>query len=286
MRHPLFSAGTPHPRTPHPARLCPAPLRAVLTTAFLLVADAAAAQDAKPWVPEVGQPGKNVVWVPTPPELVETMLDLAQLTPQDFLIDLGSGDGRIVIAAAKRGARARGVEYSQKMVELSRQNAKAAGVADKAEFVQGDMYEADIAQATVLGLFLLPGNMWQLREKFLLTLRPGSRIVANEYGVEGWQPDKVEKLPDCKEWCTALLWIVPARVHGTWQTPEGELVFDQVYQFMHGTLAGTAISDGRVNADALSFTLAGARYEARVRGNVIEGTVTRKGASSPWRATR
>ena len=254
--------------------------------ALLGISHTAFAQDDKPYVPEVGQPGKNVVWVPTPPELVEKMLDLAQLTPQDFLIDLGSGDGRIVIAAAKRGARARGVEYNHLMVDLARKNAEAAGVAGRAEFVHGDMYEADISQATVMGLFLLPGNMWKLREKFLLTMRPGTRIVANEYGVDGWQPDKIEKLPNCEEWCTALLYIVPARIHGAWKAPEGELVFDQVYQFTHGTMAGTPIANGRIDADALRFTVGEARYDVRVRGDVMEGTVTRGGTTTAWRATR
>ena len=262
-------------------------LLSVLSIAVVLaIATTASAQDAKPYEPEVGQPGKNVVWVPTPPKLVEAMLDLAQLTPQDFLIDLGSGDGRIVIAAAKRGARARGVEYNARMVELARRNAEAARVADRAEFVQGDMYEADISPATVMGLFLLPGNMWKLREQFLLTLRPGTRIVANEYGVDGWRPDKVQKLPNCTEWCTAILYVVPARIHGAWTAPEGELVFDQIYQVTNGTLAGSPIADGRLEADALTFRIGDARYDVRVRGDVMEGTVTRGGAATAWRATR
>ena len=263
------------------------PLSVFAFAACLMMANAASAQEStEPHVPEVGQPGKNVVWVPTPPALVEMMLDVAALTPDDFLIDLGSGDGRIVIAAAKRGARARGVEYNHLMVDLARKNAEAAGVAGRAEFVQGDMYEADISDATVMGLFLLPGNMFKLREKFLLTMRPGTRIVANEYGVDGWRPDRIEKLPDCQEWCTALLYIVPARIHGAWKAPEGELVFDQVYQFTNGTLAGTTIADGRLNADALTFRVGEARYDVRVRGDVMEGTVTRGGSASPWRATR
>jgi SAM-dependent methyltransferase len=254
--------------------------------AWLALAASSAAQDTKPFEPEVGQPGKDVVWVPTPPRLVETMLDLAQLKPDDLLMDLGSGDGRVVIAAAKRGARAIGVEYSRNMLELSRRNAIAAGVADRAEFVLGDMFEADVSKASVLGLFLLPGNMFKLREKFLF-MRPGSRIVANEYGVEGWAPDGRETLPDCKDtWCTALLWIVPARVHGTWHAPEGALVFDQVYQFTNGTLAGREISNGRLHADELWFTVGDARYYGRVKGTVIDGTVTRGGGHERWQATK
>jgi SAM-dependent methyltransferase len=257
----------------------------VASLAWLTLATVSSAQGTKPFEPEVGQPGKDVVWVPTPPELVEKMLDLARVTPQDVLMDLGSGDGRLVIAAAKRGARAIGVEYSRNMVELSRANARAAGVGERAEFVQGDMYEADVSQATVLGLFLLPGNMFKLREKFLF-MRPGSRIVANEYGVDGWAPDQRERLPNCVEWCNALLWIVPARVHGAWEAPEGPLVFDQVYQFTNGTLAGTPLTEGRLHADELWFTVGDARYYGRVSGNAIEGSVTRGDTRAPWRAVK
>src|SRR6188474_499670 len=124
--------------------------------------------------PFVGQPGKDVIWVPTPYVLVEKMLDLAKVTPQDFVMDLGSGDGRNIIAAAKRGARALGVEYNPDMVEFSKRTAAAAGVAERAMFVQGDMYEADISQATVLALFLLTENLNRLAPKFL-SLRPGTR---------------------------------------------------------------------------------------------------------------
>jgi SAM-dependent methyltransferase len=263
------------------------PLAVFTVTACVTLGTAtAAAQQDKPFEPEVGQPGKDVVWVPTPPELVEKMLDLAELTPDDYLIDLGSGDGRIVIAAARRGARALGVEYSINMVALSRRNAEAAGVADRATFVRADMYEADISKATVMGLFLLPGNMFKLREKFL-ALAPGSRIVANEYGVEGWEPDKRETLPDCTHtWCTALLWIVPARVHGTWQTPDGELVLEQEYQMVTGGIAGRPVAEGRLRGDEITFRIGDAEYAGRAKGDVIEGTVTRGGTPVSWRATR
>ncbi|MDB5864691.1 MAG: methyltransferase, partial [Betaproteobacteria bacterium] len=142
--------------------------------------------------PSVGQEGKDVVWVPTPPVLVEKMLDMARVTPQDFVMDLGSGDGRNVIAAAKRGARALGVEYNPKMVEFSTRTAEQEGVADKAKFVQGDMYEADISQATVLALFLLPENLRKLTQKFL-DLNPGTRIVANHFGIDGWEADETAR---------------------------------------------------------------------------------------------
>ena len=129
-----------------------------------------------PFEPTPGQAGKDVVWVPTPPELVEKMLDMAKVTPQDIVMDLGSGDGRNVIAAAKRGARAIGFEFNPDMVALSRRLAQEAGVPDRATFVEGDMFEADISKATVLALFLLPSNLDKLAPKFL-ALKPGTRIV-------------------------------------------------------------------------------------------------------------
>jgi hypothetical protein len=259
----------------------------VIAALALGSASRAAAQEPDPnFVPEVGQPGKDVVWVPTPDELVDRMLDVAGITPQDFLIDLGSGDGRIVIAAARRGTPALGVEYSVNMVELSRRNAAAAGVSDLATFERGDMFEADISKATVLGLFLLPGNMNKLRPKFL-DLAPGSRIVANEYGIEGWRPDRRETLTDCDQtWCTTLLWIVPAKVDGTWRMPDGDLVIEQEYQFFTGGSDGKPVVDGRLTGAEISFHIDEAHYRGRVAGDVMEGTVTRGGKTAPWRAER
>ena len=161
--------------------------------------------------PKVGQEGKDSVWVPTSPELVEKMLDLAKVTADDFVIDLGSGDGRMVIAAAKRGARALGVEFNPEMVKLSQQLAAEAGVAERATFVQGDMFTADISKATVLALFLLPENLRQLEPKFR-ALRPGTRIVVNSFGIPDWTPETTEVLTDnCTTWCTAMLYRVPPR---------------------------------------------------------------------------
>jgi hypothetical protein len=198
---------------------------------------------------------------------------------------LGSGDGRIVIAAAKRGARAVGVEYSINLTGLARRNAEEAGVGDRATFVRGDMYEADVSKATVLGLFLLPGNMFKLREKFL-GMAPGSRIVANEYGVEGWEPDRRETLPGCEfVWCTALLWIVPARVHGSWDVGEDELVLEQEYQMVRGRL-GDAPLTGRLRGGEITFTAGGARYTGVVDGGVIEGDITIGDRRVPWRGAR
>jgi ubiquinone/menaquinone biosynthesis C-methylase UbiE len=167
----------------------------------------AAEQDFKP---ESGQAGKDVVWVPTSPALVERMLDLAHVTADDFVIDLGSGDGRMVIAAAKRGARALGVEFNPKMVQLAQQLANEAGVADRATFVEGDMFEADLSRATVLALFLLPDNLRRLEPKFR-AMPPGTRIVVNTFGIPDWNPDTTDTISECcSSWCTAMLYRVPA----------------------------------------------------------------------------
>jgi SAM-dependent methyltransferase len=256
---------------------------------FVLAATAAAQKADEPFAPTVGQAGKDVVWVPTPPVLVEKMLDLAKVTPQDFVMDLGSGDGRNIIAAAKRGAKAVGVEYNPNMVELSRKTAEKEGVADKAQFVQGDMFEADISQATVLALFLLTDNLRRLTPKFL-DLKPGTRIVLNHYGIEGWEPEATERTTgDCLAWCTALLYIVPAKVAGTWRLPQGELTLEQKFQAVSGNYAldGTSapVEQGRMLGDQITFTVNKTEYVGRVSGDVITGT-SKGGTNAAWKATR
>jgi SAM-dependent methyltransferase len=247
----------------------------------------------KPFEPVSGQAGKDVVWVPSPPDMVNKMMQMAKVGPSDVVIDLGSGDGRNVIAAAKLGARAIGVEYNPDMVELSRRLAKEAGVADKAEFVQHDMYEYDISKATVMALFLLPVNMNKLAPKFF-NLAPGSRIVANTFGIEGWQPDFRETLPpasECESWCEALLWIVPAKVAGTWSMGNWSIVLAQDYQ----TLKGTVIDDGgshpiagKLLGNEIAFTADGAQYKGTVSadGRSIDGTVTTSRGATPFSAVR
>ena len=239
-----------------------------------------------PYEPKVGQAGKDVVWVPSPESTVEKMLDVAKVTAQDFVVDLGSGDGRNVIAAAKRGARALGVEYNPDMVELSKRNAQKAGVGDRATFVQGDMYAAEFSQATVLALFLLPDNLMKLRSKFA-DLKPGTRIVANTFGIEGWTADESTTIEgDCTSWCTVLLYYVPAKVDGAWATPRGPLTLKQEFQTISGTLGSSPIENTKIKGDHLSFTVAGAEYAGRVNGNTITGTVKAGGTATAWTATR
>jgi SAM-dependent methyltransferase len=243
----------------------------------------------EPFSPTVGQAGKDVVWVPTPPALVETMLDMAKVTSKDFVMDLGSGDGRNIIAAAKRGAKALGVEFNPDMVELSKRTAEKEGVAGRAQFVQGDMFEADISQATVLALFLLTDNLRRLTPKFL-DLKPGTRIVLNHYGIEGWEADATERTSgECVAWCTALLYIVPAKVAGKWRLPSGEITLDQKFQIVSGTYsvdgANAPIEKGRLNGEQISFTVGQTQYVGRVNGDVITGTA-KGGTNGSWTAKR
>ena len=259
-----------------------------LTVAVVLIATVASAQQ-KPFTPEVGQAGKDVVWVPTPEEMVQKMMEMAAVTPQDFVVDLGSGDGRNVIAAAKRGAQALGVEYNPDMVALSKRLAAEAGVPDKAQFVQGDMYQAEFSKATVLALFLLPSNLLQLRSKFA-DLRPGTRIVSNTFSIQDWTPEKTESIGgDCSSWCTAMLYIVPAKVEGNWRLPQGELSLKQTFQTVAGTLTAAGKSTevtGKLSGTQITWSAGGQEYSGVVRGNQIEGTTRAGSSSTSWIATR
>jgi len=265
----------------------------VIVAAVSLAVQAVSAQQTtsqkptaqKPYEPTSGQEGKDVVWVPTPQPLVDKMLDMAKVTPQDFVIDLGSGDGRTVITAAKRGARAMGIEYNPDMVELSKRNAAEASVSDKATFLKADLFESDFSKAQVITMFLLPSINMKLRPK-ILDLKPGTRIVSNSFDMEDWQPDETAAITeDCTSWCKALLWIVPAKVAGTWQMPEGDLTLKQDFQVVSGTLGGKQITTGKLRGDELTFTVGNAKYTGRVNGNSIKGTVTGSGLSS-WTATK
>jgi len=253
----------------------------------LLLSTLAAGLHAQPaqksFEPQVGQEGKDVIWVPTPKALVEKMLDMAQVTASDQVIDLGSGDGVTVIAAAKRGAKALGIEYNPDMVELSKRNAAKEGVTARANFVKADIFESDFSQATVITMYLLPQLNLKLRPK-ILDLKPGTRIVSHAFTMEEWKPDQTAS----DESRTAYLWIVPAKVDGTWKLAQGELTLKQSFQNLAGTLrtgGRTVPIDGRLRGDQISFKAGDAEYSGKVSADSIEGTVT-GGSSGKWSASR
>ena len=247
----------------------------------------AQAQPAEEYKPKVGQEGKDVIWVPTPQALVEKMLDVAKVTPKDYVIDLGSGDGRTVISAAKRGARALGIEYNPDMVELSKRNAAKEGVNDRATFVNADLFESDLSQATVITMFLLADINLKLRPR-ILDLMPGTRIVSNNFTMGAWSADQIVTAEDdCVSYCVAYFWIVPAKVEGTWQLEQGELTLIQTFQMISGTFksGSNAIQfiTGRLEGNRITFTAGDGEYVGRVNGNVMEGIVSSGGN---WKASR
>jgi len=242
------------------------------------------------FVPEVGQAGKDVVWVPTPDELVKKMLEIAAVTSKDILIDLGSGDGRTVIAAAKLGAKALGIEYNPDMVTLSNKNAELAGVKGKVSFIKTDLFEYDLSEATVITMFLLPDINLKLRPK-LLDLKPGTRVVSNTFTMGEWEPDfEVTTNEESSSWYTALMWIIPAKIGGTWKLPSGELTIKQEYQMIYGTLNNgkttVNITEGRITGDTVNFKINDESYTGKIAGNKITGTVTKNTTKSDWVATR
>ena len=262
----------------------------MLFALLVFVGGAVCARAGEPdYKPKMGQPGKDVVWIPSPQDTVEMMLNMARVTPQDYVVDLGSGDGRNVIAAAKRGARALGVEYNPDLVELSKRNAAAAGVADKATFVHGDMFEADISRASVLVLFLIPDNLTRLAPKFF-NLNPGTRIVSNTYEIGGgWEPDETDRLRLCATWCGAHLYIVPAKVAGTWRMPDGELTLEQSFQTVYGTYETNGIrvpiENGQLLGNEIRFAINMVQYSGRVNGDAMEGLAKGR-MSGAWKAAR
>ena len=242
------------------------------------------------FIPEVGQAGKDVVWVPTPDALVTKMLEMAKVTPEDFLIDLGSGDGRTVIAAAKLGSTAIGIEYNPEMVALSKRNAQEAGVSAKTEFIETDLFGYDLSKATVITMFLLPEINLKLRPK-ILDLKPGTRIVTNTFTMAEWEPDfEVTTEENWNSWNSAHMWIVPAKVAGIWKMDNGELDIRQEFQMFYGTFKTDKntinITEGRLNGDLISFTLGTEKYTGRVEGNPkMSGDVTSGSDTKKWNAT-
>ncbi len=237
--------------------------------------------------PQSGQAGKDVIWVPTPQALVDRMLDMAALTKDDHVIDLGSGDGRTVITAAKRGARAHGIEYNPDMVALAQRTAQAEGVAGRATFEQADIFQSDFSSATLITLFLLPDLNVKLRPT-LLQMRPGTRVVSNSFNMGEWQPDDtIEAGSGCVSWCRAHKWVVPAKVDGDWVIDDATLRLTQTFQMLEGTLTTGGqtlpISEARMNGAAINFLAGGRRYSGQVDGPLMSGSVEGGGQ---WQARR
>ena len=273
--------------------------KGVATVMLLVVASASWGQAAKSgeFTPQVGQAGKDVIWVPTPDELVERMLRMAQTTSSDFVMDLGSGDGRTVIAAAKKfGAKAMGIEYNPDMVTLSQRNAQREGVTAMATFMKADLFETDFSQATVITMYLLPGINAKLKPK-ILNLKPGLRVVSHAFDMEDWQPDQIDSFDGRR----AMLWIVPAKVAGTWKLRIGEgsendLSLTQRYQVLEGSLRQGKLSAGlrepHLSGDRISFSLMDLSgtpqmFSGRVTGDSMSGTVrSAAGTEMRWTAKR
>ncbi|HEX9182266.1 MAG TPA: class I SAM-dependent methyltransferase [Burkholderiales bacterium] len=279
------------------AALAAAPLAA------LLFAFPAAAQqkNGKPFEPQVGQAGKDVIWVPTPDEVVERMLRMAQVTSNDYVIDLGAGDGKIAIMAAKKfGARSLGIEYNPEMAKHAQGNVEKAGVSGKARIVQGDIFVSDFTKATVITMYLLPALNLKLRPQ-ILAMRPGTRVVSHSFSMDDWEADETSSMDGRR----AYFWVVPANVAGTWvfeaagggATEKSELTLEQRFQKIEGTIGlGTQLQgglrDARLRGFNISFSYvdnASVRRDltGRVSGNRMEGSYrTDSGTEGRWTATK
>jgi len=267
--------------------------RSLITISFLLLSGLLLSQEKvknNQYQPELGQEGKDVRWFPTPQALVDKMLEMAKITPADFLIDLGSGDGRTVITAAKRGVHGIGIEYNPDLVELSKINAAKEGVKDKVEFIKADLFGYDFSKATVITMFLLPEINLRLRPK-LLEMKPGTRIVSTTFTMQNWQYDDIVKIydPD-NEWTTAYLWIVPAKVGGTWKFNGGELKLTQQFQMFSGELIkegrSIRIAAGRIRGNNITFSADGTVYTCLTDRNIMKGTAKNKGKVTEWLAEK
>lgn len=281
------------------------PMRTLIAASILAIASFTSPQalhaqaQTREFEPVVGQEGKDVIWVPTPQALVERMLEMAKTTPQDYVVDLGSGDGRTVITAAKKyGVQALGIEYNADMVALSRSNAAKEGVADRAKFIQGDIFQTDFSRATVLTLYLLPTLNVKLRPT-ILGMKPGTRVVSHAFSMDDWQPDQIETV----EGRTAYLWIVPAKVEGTWRwggPQKFELQLQQHFQQLEGLVRinnrPAQFRNARLQGDRISFSVIEYSgmgniqhdFTGRVNGDVMEGVEKRldAGGEAKWAAKR
>jgi len=276
-------------------RLAAAPL-----AALLIACPAAAQQKGQAYEPQVGQAGKDVIWVPTPDEVVERMLRMAQVTANDYVVDLGAGDGKIAIAAAKLfGARSLGIEYNPEMAKHAQRNAEKAGVAGKTRIVQGDIFASDFTQASVVTMYLLPALNLKLRPQ-LLAMRPGTRVVSHSFTMDDWEADETSSMDGRR----AYFWVVPANVAGAWTlemsgggaSEKMELTVEQRYQKIEGTLGLGPVQAGLREARLRGFNIAFSYVDGksvrrdlagRVSGARMEGSFrTDNGTEGRWSATR
>ena len=270
--------------------------RSVAFAILTLFINAACAQ----FQPQVGQAGKDVIWVPTPDDVVDRMLTMAQVTPQDFVMDLGAGDGKIAIAAAKKfGARAVGIEYNPDMVKHANANAQAAGVAGngqgRALIRHADIFQTDFSQATVITLYLLPALNMKLRPQ-ILAMRPGTRIVSHSFSMEDWEADEISTLDGRR----AYYWMVPANVAGNWSLEAGtqkhDLTLEQTFQKINGSVSlppiNAGLRDAKLRGPFIQFGFvdqSGVRrdFNGRVNGPKMEGTFRdEKGGEGKWTAAK
>jgi Methyltransferase domain len=268
-------------------------LAALLAASFLFTLPVHA---QKAYEPQVGQAGKDVIWVPTPDEVVDRMLRMAQVTPNDLVFDLGAGDGKIAIAAAKKfGARSVGIEYNPEMAKFAQGNVEQAGATGKARIVQGDIFATDFTQATVITMYLLPALNMKLRPQ-ILSMRPGTRVVSHSFTMEDWEPDETSSMDGRR----AYFWIVPANVNGGWALEAGgekaELAFEQRFQKIDGSIGlghtQGGLRDPRLRGFNISFAYVdnnGVRrdYAGRVTGGKMEGSFRAdNGTEGRWSASK
>jgi len=269
---------------------------AALVAALVFALPAAAQQAQKPYEPQVGQAGKDVIWVPTPDEVVDRMLTMAQVKPNDIVYDLGAGDGKIAIAAAKKfGATSTGIEYNPDMARHAQGNVEKAGVAGRARIINGDIFAINFSEATVVTMYLLPGLNMKLRPT-LLSMRPGTRVVSHSFTMEDWEADEISSMDGRR----AYFWVVPANVHGGWTLETGgeknELVFEQRFQKIEGTVGlghtQGGLRDARLRGFSISFAWVDTKgvlrnYAGRVVNGKMEGSWRGdNGAEGRWSATK
>jgi hypothetical protein len=276
------------------------PMTRLIAAAAALVLCFNVGAQTKPFEPQVGQSGKDVIWVPTPDDVVERMLTMAQVTPNDHVWDLGAGDGKIAIAAAKKfGARATGIEYNPDMVKHGNANAQAAGVAGtgqgKALIRHGDIFATDFSSATVITLYLLPALNMKLRPT-ILSMRPGTRVSSHSFSMEDWEADEISSVDGRR----AYFWVVPANVGGNWALDAGgqkaDLHFEQTFQKITGTVAFGQMHGGlrqaRLRGAAIAFAYVDQsgvqrEFNGRITGGKMEGSFRDdKGAEGRWSATK